>query len=133
MDLERDLIETGDRMVSAMRDGDVDALDRLIDDEYRGCTIAGKIEGRDAILGAYGPGGARLDQYRTSETEVLISGEIGMISGRVYLSGHWGELLFEHDARFIDIYRRRSGGWRLYRSQGTEVAAGDDGQAEGSE
>ncbi|MEW6336471.1 MAG: nuclear transport factor 2 family protein [Acidobacteriota bacterium] len=106
----------------ALFDCDVDALDALIASDYQGFDPDGQPQGRDAILSAYRPGGVRLEAYEVEGLDARVAGEAGWIAGTGRIRGAWGEHVFDHHVRFVDVYVRHGERWQLAYSQVTTLA-----------
>ncbi|MCK7499469.1 MAG: nuclear transport factor 2 family protein [Comamonadaceae bacterium] len=107
----------------ALLSGDVEAIRELYDQDFRSHSIRGDVEGRQAVLEAYGPGGVRLDMFEVEDLAVEIFGDVGLLTGLGSISGRYDATEFRHRVRFVDIYVWRDGRWRFRFSQSTEVAS----------
>ena len=121
-DPEKSLLDAFEEIKNALVSSDVDRLKEMIAEDYCGFDPNGDPGDRSLILEAYAPGMTKLDKYDVEDIETRIVGEIGIISGKGYIAGSWGELEFSHDLRFIDIYVIRDGSWKLYLSQVTPLS-----------
>ena len=115
------LIQAFDHIKQALKTNNTDALDRLIVDEYRGFTLNGTVETKADILKYFKPGLITLARYELLEVKYEVFSEIGLVSGKGYISGSFQEDEFQHTVYFTDIFRYEEDGWRYYRSQVTEV------------
>ena len=97
------------------------AIAELIADDYRAIDLHGQRETRDSILEVYRPGGVKLEAYDVSEQQVDVFTEVGVINGRGFIRGRFGEHLLEHHVRFTDFYIRRDSRWQLFLSQTTTI------------
>ena len=100
---------------------DLEALKNLYMKDYRGYSIRGDLETLDMILEFYTPGTVKLDRYEVEGREVEVFRDLGIITGTGYISGHYEKHKFEHNICFTDIYLKRDGKWKCYRSQVTEI------------
>jgi ketosteroid isomerase-like protein len=100
---------------------DTQELNRLLAQDYRGYNLAGHLEGRDLVLEAYSPGRAVLERFDAEELHVDVIGDVGILTGKGYISGHYEEEPWEHTLRFCDIYVRGAEGWQLFLSQATPM------------
>jgi len=123
MDLRsgKGLLKTFENFKTALFTGDRQKLDQIIAADYRGYTIYGTIEDREAILNVYGNSLLQLEKYDVHDIRVEVIGEVGIISGQGYIRGKYDDALFEHRVRFLDIYRFRESHWQLYLTQITEI------------
>ena len=100
---------------------DTEALDELYAEDFRSHSIRGDVEGREAVLEAFKPGGVRLEMFEVEGLAVEVIGEIGLLTGLGSMSGRYDDMEFRHRVRFVDIFLWRAGRW-LYRfSQSTEI------------
>ena len=107
----------------ALLAGDAEALRALYADDFRSHSIRGEVEGRQAVLDAYGPSGLSLDMFEVEDLAVEVIGEVGLLTGLGSISGRYDAAEFRHRVRFVDIYLWREGRWRFYFSQSTEIAS----------
>ena len=115
------LLKTFENFKTALFTGDRQKLDQIIAIDYRGYTIYGTIEDREAILNVYGNSLLQLEKYDVHDIRVEVIGEVGIISGQGYIRCKYDGVLFEHRVRFLDIYRFRGSDWQLYLTQITEI------------
>jgi hypothetical protein len=121
MSSKHELLETFEKLKAALFSCDVQALQQLIAEDYLGFDPRGERQDRRMTLEAYQPGGVQLDRYDVQDVETRIVGEIGVITGKGYIHGTFGETEFEHDLRFLDMYIMRDGRWQLLMSQVTPL------------
>ena len=121
----KDLLEAFEGIRQALLSNDVDALTRLLADDYWGVDPSGGTQDRAMMLQAYGPGGVHLHTYETRDVATRIVGDVGLVMGVGILSGRYGEHHFEHNLRFLDVYLHRGSTWLLSVSQVTEVRRGE--------
>jgi len=107
----------------ALLSGDGEAIRELYAENFRSHSIRGDVEGRQAVLDAYGPSGLRLDMLEVEDLAVEVVGEVGLLTGLGSISGRYDATEFRHRVRFVDIYRWRDGRWCFYFSQSTEIAS----------
>ena len=113
----------------ALLAGDTGALRDLYAADFRSHSLRGEVEGLDAVLEAYGPGGVRLDMFEAEDLAVEIAGGAGVLTGLGSVSGRWDATEFRHRVRFVDIFLWRDGRWRYWFSQSTEIVP--DGPSSG--
>jgi hypothetical protein len=107
----------------ALLSGDGEAIRELYDEDFRSHSIRGDVEGRQAVLDAYGPSGLRLDMFEVEDLAVEVLGVVGLLTGLGSISGLYDATEFRHRVRFVDIYLWRDGRWRFHFSQSTEIAS----------
>ena len=96
-------------------------LEELYHDDYRGFNIRGGVDGRELVLQTFKPGGVKLEKYDVKEMDIKVINNVGMVTGRGYISGSYGDHKFEHHVRFLDIFIREAPNWYYYMSQATEI------------
>lgn len=103
--------------------GDPAVLRELYDEDFRSHSLCGEVEGRDAVLEAFRPGGVQLDMFEVEDLAVEVFGDVGVLTGLGSISGWLERAEFRHRVRFVDIFVRRDGRWRYHFSQSTEISA----------
>lgn len=106
----------------ALMANDIERLDALLAQDYRGYNLRGGLEGRELILQVYSPGVVTMDRFETDDLRIEVHGDIGIITGKGYVAGSAGGERWEHELRFCDVYRHGDTGWQLYLSHATEIA-----------
>lgn len=106
----------------ALLSGHAGAIRELYAEDFRSHSLRGDVEGRDAVLEAFGPGGVKLDMFEVEDLEVEVFGDVGVLTGLGSISGRYQRTEFRHRVRFVDIFVRRDGRWRYHFSQSTEIA-----------
>jgi len=124
MTADRDgLLEAFHGVRGALLSGDTGAIRELYSEDFRSHSLRGDVEGRDAVLEAFGPGGVALDLFEVEGLAVEVFGDVGILTGLGSISGRYGKTEFRHRVRFVDVFVRRDGRWRYHFSQSTEIAA----------
>lgn len=100
---------------------DVETLDALMTPDYRGYTLRGELESRDAILDAYRPGVTAMTEWEVTDLEVEVFQTVGVVTGKGYIAGSWKGQVWSHHLRFCDIFLKRKSRWELYLSQATPI------------
>jgi ketosteroid isomerase-like protein len=59
--------------------------------------------------------------YSVEDFEVRLYGDIALLSGRTRMTGSFKGKDFASDYRYIDVYARRDGGWRIVSVQITRL------------
>lgn len=115
----------------AMLNQDAETISACVAEDYQGSDAGGVPHDRSAMLQAYGPGGVTLHTFDVSDVTVRSWPGTALVAGTTCLQGTYGSHVFEHDARFLDVYAKRGGRWQLVASHVTDrkasVSAGPDG------
>jgi hypothetical protein len=115
------LIKSFDKLKNALKTCDTKCLNQMILEEYKGFSLNGTIEVKDDILMFFKPGGIKLSKYEVLEVEYEVFNEIGIVSGKGFISGSYDGHKFQHKVLFMDIFKYVDGNWRYFKSQVTEI------------
>lgn len=125
MTADRDgLLEAFRSVRDALLAGDTEAIRELYAEDFRSHSLDGDVEGREAVLEAFAPGGVSLEMFEVEDLRVEVFGEVGVLTGLGSINGRLERKEFRHRVRFVDIFLRRDGRWRYHFSQSTEIVAG---------
>ena len=119
---EKTLLSAFEALKNALIDCDQKKLDEIISDDYQGFSLNGTIENKEIVLEAFKPGAIRLTTYTTSALQYEVHHDLGILSGRGSIEGVYGDIRFQHEVLFTDIFKYISDQWRYYKSQVTEIA-----------
>ncbi len=69
-----------------------------------------------------------IDPYTVEDFEVRVYGDTALLSGRTHMTGRYDGKPFDSNYRYIDIYVRRGGQWKIVSVQITRIppAAGTE-------
>ena len=121
MSAEKQILETAEKIKSALFNQDTEALTQLFAEDYRSFDIRGLEEDRELVLSVYKSGGAELEVYDMDEVQVNVFGEVGIMTGRGTIRGKFEGHEFGHTIRFTDIYVLRDGRWLVWVSHATDI------------
>ena len=62
-----------------------------------------------------------IDPYTVEDFEVRLYGDMALLSGRTHMTGKYDGKPFESNYRYIDIYVRRNGAWKIVSVQITKI------------
>ena len=128
--------------IAAENDGDVAALTRLSDDwdkaivrkdekaiaanmadDFRMIDGYGNVSAKQAFVADIVDPKLSIDPYSVEEFDVRVYGDTALLSGRTHMTGRHDGKPFESNYRYIDIYVRRAGTWKIVSVQITKLAA----------
>lgn len=115
------LLDAFQAVRNALLSNDTDSLKELYDEDFRSHSVRGEVEGREAVLEAFRPGGIRLEMFEIEDLAVEIHGEAGILTGLGSMSGRSDNAEFRHRVRFVDVFLWHDGRWRYRFCQSTEV------------
>ena len=123
----------------AGRDADVAALTRLSNDwdqaivrkdekaiagnmaeDFRLIDGYGNLETRKSFVAGIVDPKLTINPYTVEEFDVRLYGDTALLSGRTHMTGTYDGKAFESNYRYIDIYVRRGGTWKIVSVQVTK-------------
>jgi ketosteroid isomerase-like protein len=126
---------------AADRNADVAALTRLSDDwdkaivrkdenaivgnmseDFRQIDGDGNIETKKSFVAGILDPKLTIDPYTVEEFEIRLYGDTALLSGRTNMTGKFDGKPFTSNYRYIDIYVRRGGAWKIVSVQITRLA-----------
>jgi len=109
------------RWVQAHRDLDLEALEDMLDDDYIQIRADGSVIGKQEALESYRSGKRRWDHAESDQHSVTVIGNAAVLVGRWIGRGENEGERFDYAARFMAIYAKRDGIWRLVADQSTPL------------
>jgi ketosteroid isomerase-like protein len=97
----------------AQLEGDVQELDRLIDDELVFTGPNGLIYGKHDDLNAHRSGAIRITRLEPSDERIQNFGDIAVVSVRMEMSGTFEGQAFSGPSRYTRVWRRHGDSWRV--------------------
>jgi len=101
-----------DRLLS-----DATSSDNLIDDEYQGSTSFGQTQTKAEFIKATLSHTGAFTSQTQSERAIKYSGDLAISTGKATLVGPGRQ----HSFRYLRVFTKKDGGWRLLASQSTPV------------
>jgi hypothetical protein len=100
---------------SSLVHGDLEALDRLLAEDYRYVSDAGLSLTKQEILTLFRTGNVHYDYLTTSDPKVDVDSDLnkGVVSGRARSKGHFRRQPFTDDYFYKNTYEKRNGAWQL--------------------
>ena len=111
-------------LTAALRRNDASRLAQIYAEEFQLVNYRGRKVGKAAVLTAIRTGTLRFDSLSTSELEVRVYGNVGVIWGvqhQVAREPGNDEQAHPKDVRFTHVYVARDGHWLLVSSQITPI------------
>jgi hypothetical protein len=102
---------------------DVDALDRLIDDDLMFTALDGSVVGKQEDLDAHRARRLRLTRMEPSERRVQRFGPIAVVNVRMEHEGTWDGAPVGGPLRYTRVWIERPGGWRIIAGHMSVVQA----------
>jgi len=91
--------------------------------DFRQIGSSGEVETRESFLDDIVSDDLVIDPYTVEEFEVRVYGDAALLSGRTRMTGRYQGKPFNTHYRYIDVYVRTNGQWKVCSVQTTRVAA----------
>lgn len=93
------------------------AIEANMAEDFRQIDAAGNVEGKRAFVDNIVSPDLRIDPYTVEDFDVRLYGDVALLSGRTRMSGTYQGKPFASHYRYIDVYVRRSGEWKIVSVQ----------------
>jgi ketosteroid isomerase-like protein len=91
-------------------------------DDFRQIDSDGDVETKPSFVAGLVSADLQIDPYTVEEFEVRLYGDTALLSGRTRMTGRYQGKAFASHYRYIDIYVRRGGVWKIVSVQTTRMA-----------
>ncbi len=92
-------------------------------EDFRIIDGNGAVDGKQKFVDDILDPKLRIDPYTVEDFEVRLYGDTALLSGRTRMTGAYDGKPFESNYRYIDIYVRRDGDWKIVSVQITKFPA----------
>jgi ketosteroid isomerase-like protein len=117
----KQLSDNWDRVIVAK---DAAAIAGNMAEDFRIIDRRGNIEGKKAFVEGILDAKLTIDPYTVEDFEVRLYGDTALLSGRTQMTGTYEGKPFASNYRYIDIYVRKGGAWKIVSVQITPLPAG---------
>ena len=117
-----ELLQLEKRFGQAVIKSDVDALDRLVSDDWIVIGPEGKIIPKAAFVAVLKSGALTHSSMDLDETRVRVYGDTAVVTGRATTVGAYQGQGFTTTERSTDVFVRTDGQWRCVLTQLTTIA-----------
>lgn len=90
-------------------------------EDFRQIDPAANLETKKSFVAGILDPKLTIDPYTVEEFEVRLYGDTALLSGRTHMTGKYDGKVFESNYRYIDIYVRRDGAWKIVSVQITRI------------
>ena len=90
-------------------------------EDFRQIDGYGNVETKKSFVAGIVDPKLTIDPYTVEEFEVRLYGDTALLSGRTHMTGKYDGQAFESNYRYIDIYVRRNGAWKIVSVQITRI------------
>jgi ketosteroid isomerase-like protein len=118
--VEQELRSLESQWQEALTRRDVAVLDRLMADDYVLTTVSGEVVNKARVLTEVKLANATAD-VRNTEVAVHVYGEVAIVTGLVLISGKFNDKDVSTRSRYIKVYVKRQGHWRVVAAQATLI------------
>lgn len=115
------LTAQADRWDRAIVRKDRAAIEANMAEDFRQIDGAARLETLRSFVDDLMDPELRIDPYQVEELEVRLYGDVALLSGRTRMTGSYQGKPFQSHYRYIDVYVRRGGEWRIVSVQITRV------------
>ena len=89
-------------------------------EDFRQIDGNGNLETKKSFVAGIIDAKLTIDPYTVEEFDVRLYGDTALLSGRTHMTGKYDGKPFESNYRYIDIYVRRGGQWKIVSVQITK-------------
>ena len=111
------LTAQADRWDKAIVAKDRVGIESNMADDFRQIDGAGNVESKRSFVEDLLSPALTIDPYTVEESEIRLYGDVALLSGRTRMTGHYEGKPFATHYRYIDVYVRRDGAWRIVSVQ----------------
>lgn len=106
-----------DRWDRAILAKDRAAIEANMAEDFRQIDARGNVETKAGFVDDLVSPDLKLDPYAVEDFEVRVYGDTALLSGRTRMTGRYQGRAFNTHYRYIDIYVRRGGAWKIVSVQ----------------
>lgn len=99
-------------------------LQRLLADDYVLHNSSGQVQDKTSFIADSTAPGFHMEPFTIDEPVEKVMGDVALLGGVGTLKGTDGGKAFTVRLRFMDVWQKRAGQWRVIFSQATRVPAG---------
>ncbi|APV48723.1 hypothetical protein BWI17_02910 [Betaproteobacteria bacterium GR16-43] len=99
------------------------AIESNMAEDFRQIDGAGNVETKKSFVDDLVSPQLTIDPYKVEEFDVRLYGDTALLSGRTRMTGKYDGKPFASHYRYIDIYVKRDGRWRIVSVQISKIPA----------
>lgn len=115
------VLQADGRRYRAMLEGDVQALERLLDDDLIYTHSSALREGKHEYLASLSSGRFKYLNVAQQEVRVALHGDLAVMDGKVVLSARVEGAERRLDNRFLSVWRLGTSGWQMLAWASTPI------------
>jgi len=98
------------------------AIEANMSDDFRQIGSNGEVETKQSFIDDLVSAELQIDPYTVEDFDVRLYGEGALLSGRTRMTGRYQGKPFSSHYRYIDVYVRAAGQWKVVSVQTTRLA-----------
>ena len=115
-------LDTDKQFFDALIAGDVQALNRILADDFILIDVmSGSEITKPAFLAATGSGQVKFEAIEPADNRVRLYQTTAIITGRTQMKGRLGDAPFAATSRYTHVFVSLQNEWRLATAQGTPI------------
>jgi ketosteroid isomerase-like protein len=118
--IEQELRKLESQWQEALTHRDVTMLDRLMADDYTLITVSGEVVNKARVLAEVKSANANAD-VRNTDVAVHLYNDVAIVTGLVLISGRFNDNDVSTRSRYMKVYVKRQGQWRVVAAQATLI------------
>lgn len=115
------LTEQADRWDKAIVRKDRAAIEANMAEDFRQIDGAGNVETKKSFVDDLVSPDLVIDPYTVEDFDVRLYGDTALLAGRTHMTGRYQGKPFASHYRYIDIYVRRDGEWKIVSVQISKI------------
>lgn len=116
-----EIIKAERRWVQAHRDLDLETLESMLAEDYLQVRSDGSVIGKQEVLESYRSGKRHWEIAESDEYQINLLGNSAILIGRWQSKGKNDGETFEYTARYMSVYVKRDGKWKIAADQSTTI------------
>jgi ketosteroid isomerase-like protein len=93
------------------------AIEQNMSEDFRQIDSAGNVEAKASFVDGLTSPDLQIDPYVVEDFDVRVYGDVALLSGRTRMTGRYQGTPFTSHYRYIDVYVRRQGQWKVVSVQ----------------
>jgi ketosteroid isomerase-like protein len=111
------LTAQADRWDKAIVAKDRAAIEANMAEDFRQIDGAGNVEDKASFVEGLLEPALQIDPYTVEDFDIRLYGDVALLSGRTRMTGRHEGKAFSSHYRYIDVYVRRAGAWKIVSVQ----------------
>ena len=119
--LVAELTAQADRWDKAIVRKDRAAIEANMADDFRNIDGGGDVEGKTSFVDGLVSADLVIQPYAVEDFDVRVYGDVALLCGRIRMTGSSEGKPFTSHFRYIDVYARRGGAWKVVSVQVSRI------------